>query len=153
MNSKNIGRIRALGGHSDHLSKVGGFPKHELTGGELGAIEPHDDIQNLTTVRHRDIRGSGPNTLQRPAINGRRNLGSDGKIVEKQRLNTREAAQYTGIPVGTLRRFRSEGRGPIYSKPAGRAIYDKRDLDAFLASGLRLPSVRASKERERNVAI
>jgi len=72
---------------------------------------------------------------------------------QKRWLNTREAAAYTGIPMATLRKFRWEGRPPIYSKPAGRALYDVRELDAFMASGLRVPSVRASRERERNVAV
>ena len=73
--------------------------------------------------------------------------------LNKKRLNTREASLYTGIPIATLRKFRYEDRGPIYSKPAGRALYDVADLDAFIASGLRVPSVRASRERVRNVAV
>lgn len=73
--------------------------------------------------------------------------------MEKKRLSTREASLYTGIPVSTLRQYRYEDRGPIYSKPAGRAIYDVADLDAFIASGRRIPSVRASKERDRHVAV
>jgi predicted site-specific integrase-resolvase len=63
--------------------------------------------------------------------------------MEKRYLNTEEASEYTGIPVNTLRRWRYEGRAPIYTKPAGRALYDVRDLDKFLESGRRLPSVRA----------
>lgn len=68
-------------------------------------------------------------------------------------LTTREASAYLGIPISTLRKYRYENRGPIYSKPEGRALYDVRDLDEFIASGLRVPSVRASRERERNVAV
>jgi hypothetical protein len=71
----------------------------------------------------------------------------------KKYLTAREAATYTGIPESTLRKFRYEGRGPIYCKPAGRALYDIRDLDAFMESGRRIPSVRASKEQERHVTV
>ena len=74
-------------------------------------------------------------------------------ITQKRWLTTREASIYTGIPVSTLTKFRYEGRGPIYSKPAGRALYDVADLDAFMASGRRIPSVPASKEQERNVPV
>jgi Helix-turn-helix domain len=71
----------------------------------------------------------------------------------KKYLTTGQAAVYAGIPKSTLRKFRYEGRGPIYSKPAGRVLYDIRDLDAFMESGRRVPSVRASKEQERHVTI
>ena len=73
--------------------------------------------------------------------------------MEKRYLNTEEASTYTGIPVSTLRRYRYEGRAPIYTKPAGRALYDVRDLDAFMASGRRIPSKRASEERDRHVPV
>jgi hypothetical protein len=73
--------------------------------------------------------------------------------LEQRRLNTAGAAAYLGIPASTLRKFRYEGRGPIYCKPAGRCVYDVADLDAFLESGRRIPSERASKERARHVAL
>jgi hypothetical protein len=59
--------------------------------------------------------------------------------IVKRRLNTREASAYTGIPMSTLRMFRYEGRGSVYSNPAGWALYDVADLDAFIRSGLRIP--------------
>jgi hypothetical protein len=40
--------------------------------------------------------------------------------------------------------------GPKFYKPRGRALYDIADLDEFIRSGIRVSSVRASKE-ERNV--
>lgn len=84
-------------------------------------------------------------------------LGAKGQAqpfsYPKKYLTTREAASYTGVPESTLRKFRYEGRGPIYCKPAGRALYDIRDLDAFMESGRRVPSVRASKEQERHVTV
>lgn len=73
--------------------------------------------------------------------------------MEKRYLTTEEASTYTGIPVGTLRRWRYEDRPPSYTKPAGRAMYDIRDLEAFMESGRRIPSKRASEERDRHVSI
>jgi hypothetical protein len=67
-------------------------------------------------------------------------------------LGTRAAAEYTGIPFNTLKQWRCEGKGPKFYKPRGRALYDVRDLDEFIQSGIRISSVRASRE-ERNVAL
>jgi hypothetical protein len=65
-------------------------------------------------------------------------------------LSTNAAARYSGIPAGTLRAWRCQGIGPKFYKPRGRALYDIADLDEFIRSGIRVSSVRASKE-ERNV--
>jgi predicted site-specific integrase-resolvase len=74
--------------------------------------------------------------------------------IERKWLNTAEASAYTGIPASSLRKYRYEGRGPVYTKPAGRALYNISDLDAFMASGRRVPvSVRASKDQDRHVSL
>jgi hypothetical protein len=67
-------------------------------------------------------------------------------------LGTRAAADYTGIPFNTLKQWRCQGKGPRFFKPCGRALYDVRDLDEFIRSGVRPFFVRASRE-ERNVAL
>jgi hypothetical protein len=67
----------------------------------------------------------------------------------KRFLSTRAAAEYSGIPANTLRVWRSQGDGPRYYKPRGRALYDIDDLDEFIRSGCRASSVRGKKE-ERN---
>jgi hypothetical protein len=67
-------------------------------------------------------------------------------------LGTRAAAEYTGIAFNTLKQWRCEGKGPKFYKPRGRALYDVKDLDEFIRSGIRISSVRASRE-ERNVAL
>src|SRR6516225_8683419 len=72
-----------------------------------------------------------------------------GKI-ESRFLGTQAAAEYSGIPAGTLRAWRCQGVGPRFYKPRGRALYDIADLDEFIRSGIRVASVRASRE-ERNV--
>ena len=70
--------------------------------------------------------------------------------IEKRFVGTLAAAEYSGIPAGTLRAWRCQGVGPKFYKPRGRALYDIADLDEFIRSGIRVSSVRASKE-ERNV--
>ena len=69
---------------------------------------------------------------------------------ENRFLGTRAAAEYSGIPAGTLRSWRYQGVGPRFYKPRGRALYDIADLDEFIQSGIRVSSVRASRE-DRNV--
>ena len=69
---------------------------------------------------------------------------------EKRFLGTKAASEYSGIPANTLRVWRSQGGGPRFYKPRGRALYDIADLDEFIRSGIRVSSVRASRE-ERNV--
>jgi excisionase family DNA binding protein len=44
-----------------------------------------------------------------------------------------EAAAYLRVPVGTLRKWRSQGRGPQSVKLGRRVLYDKADLDRFIA--------------------
>jgi len=72
------------------------------------------------------------------------------KIHPNRFVGTQAAAEYSGIPAGTLRAWRCQGVGPRFYKPRGRALYDIADLDEFIRSGIRVSSVRASKE-ERNV--
>ena len=69
---------------------------------------------------------------------------------QRRFLGTKAAAEYSGIPAGTLRAWRCQGVGPKFYKPRGRALYDIADLDEFIQSGIHVSSVRASRE-ERNV--
>ena len=50
-------------------------------------------------------------------------------------LNEKEAAEYLGKKPGTLRQWRSDCRGPSYHKKGRQIMYQKNDLDAWLASG------------------
>ena len=52
----------------------------------------------------------------------------------KQKFNTQEAAAYLGVRPNTLEVWRSKNKGPRYYKLGSRVIYDRDDLDAFLAS-------------------
>jgi predicted site-specific integrase-resolvase len=71
--------------------------------------------------------------------------------IPRKWLTTAQASAYTGIAASTLRKYRYEGKPPIYTKPAGRAMYNVADLDSFMESGRRVPSVRATQEQDRHV--
>lgn len=46
-----------------------------------------------------------------------------------------QAAQYLGTTVGTLATWRSQGKGPRFSRPnGGKCLYNTIDLDAWAAS-------------------
>jgi predicted DNA-binding transcriptional regulator AlpA len=51
------------------------------------------------------------------------------------KLRAPDAAAYLGLSRSTLAKMRLRGDGPIYSKAGPRiVIYDKLDLDAWLAA-------------------
>ena len=58
-------------------------------------------------------------------------------------LKTPEAAEYLGLSVPTLARFRTLGGGPKYAKLGSSVRYRKADLDAWLESRL----VRSTSEK------
>ena len=73
------------------------------------------------------------------------------RITMKTRENSQEAFPTAlGKKPSELRAWRCLGIGPKFYKPRGRALYDIADLDDFIRSGIRVSSVRASRE-ERNV--
>lgn len=53
--------------------------------------------------------------------------------IEPQYLNTRDAARYTGISVGTLNRHRLLRLEPPFVKVGSLVRYRKQDLDTFMA--------------------
>lgn len=60
----------------------------------------------------------------------------------KEILSTREAADYLGYDIRTLRRWRRTGHGPRYFRPhtkTGGLRYRISDLDAFLSDGQHQP--------------
>ena len=50
------------------------------------------------------------------------------------RINTAEAAAYTGLTSSTLTKLRVYGGGPRFIKIKKRVLYDRIDLDAWLAA-------------------
>ena len=49
-------------------------------------------------------------------------------------LNVDQAADYLGTSVATLYYWRTCGKGPASFKVGRRVMYDRADLDAFLAA-------------------
>lgn len=57
---------------------------------------------------------------------------------ETGRMRVAEAARYLGLAPSTLAKLRVRGDGPRYAKAGQRiVVYDRADLDAWLASRLR----------------
>ena len=55
-------------------------------------------------------------------------------------MNTEQAAEYIGVHVQTLKRWRQEGYGPEYRRVGRRKIvYDREALDRFLDDGRERP--------------
>ncbi len=48
-------------------------------------------------------------------------------------LRTRPAADYIGLSPRTLEKFRLSGAGPTYSKVGRAVLYDRQELDLWLA--------------------
>ena len=49
------------------------------------------------------------------------------------RLRVIDAAEYTGLSKSTLDKLRVYGGGPLYLKLGKRVVYDRIDLDTWLA--------------------
>ena len=58
----------------------------------------------------------------------------DTRAGEPRYLDTRQAGAYVGLSVKTLEKLRVTGRGPRYAKAGRRVIYDRRDLDRWVAA-------------------
>jgi excisionase family DNA binding protein len=52
-------------------------------------------------------------------------------------LTVREAADYLGLSVSTLNKWRVSGEGPRYVKLGAAVRHDIRDLDSFIEAGVR----------------
>ena len=54
------------------------------------------------------------------------------------RLRTKPPAQYCGSTKSTFEKYRLTGEGPAYIKIGRVVVYDRDDLDAWLASHRRM---------------
>ena len=77
----------------------------------------------------------------RPA---KRKRASPPKYMPSDTLTVKEAAAYLRLGESTLNNYRTDGGGPIYSKPCGRVLYDIKDLDAWR---------EANKRKSTSVAV
>lgn len=55
---------------------------------------------------------------------------------DRAALSPADAAVYLGVGYSTLKKWRSEGRGPKYAKVGNSVLYRPSDLDAFVESKL-----------------
>tara|TARA_B100000965_G_scaffold381828_2_gene379640 strand:+ start:4709 stop:4924 length:216 start_codon:yes stop_codon:yes gene_type:complete len=62
------------------------------------------------------------------------------------RLRTAEAAAYCASSKSTFEKYRLTGEGPAYIKIGRIVVYDRDDLDAWLASHRRLSTSEKSGE-------
>jgi len=60
-------------------------------------------------------------------------------------LSVAAAVIYLGIPKSTLAKSRLSGDGPRYSKRGRHVLYDIRDLDAWIAAGMRQSTSESAK--------
>jgi predicted site-specific integrase-resolvase len=64
-------------------------------------------------------------------------------------MSSKEAAALLGVADGTLKYWRSTGKGPEYVQYGRKVVYDARDVLAFKNEHRVIPSVRAHMERQR----
>lgn len=69
-----------------------------------------------------------------------------------QFLTGKQVSMMLGIPEGTLRYWRNVGLGPIWHKLEGSVRYDLADVEAYVKSSRRVPSVRAFMEQRHVLA-
>lgn len=63
-------------------------------------------------------------------------------------LNELEAASVLGMSVRTLQGWRSNGRGPAFVKLSAAVRYSHADLDDFMRTGRRVPSIGGVSSRD-----
>jgi DNA-binding transcriptional MerR regulator len=67
-------------------------------------------------------------------------------------LTTKQVSQMTEVPVGTLRCWRAQGKGPAFYRLEGTVRYNLDEVELWLKSNRHIPSVRQFVE-ERHVAL
>ena len=60
-------------------------------------------------------------------------------------LDTAKTAEWFGLSVRTVERWRVEGKGPTFLKIGGRVMYDESDLKEFLAQARRTSTTDLGK--------
>src|SRR5215510_7866298 len=70
---------------------------------------------------------------------------------ESRFLGTQAAAEYSGIPAGTLRAWRCQGIGPRFYKPRGRALYDIADWMISSGQASAFPLCAQARRNEMSI--
>jgi predicted site-specific integrase-resolvase len=61
-------------------------------------------------------------------------------------MSAKQLSEHLGVPEGTLRYWRNVGLGPVWDKLEGTIRYAVEDVEIYLRSSRRVPSVRAFLE-------
>ena len=69
-----------------------------------------------------------------------------------QLLTGKQVSKMLGVPEGTLRYWRNVGLGPVWHKLEGSIRYDLADVEAYVQSSRRVPSVRTFMEQRHGLA-
>jgi hypothetical protein len=67
-------------------------------------------------------------------------------------IDTAGAAAHLGLSARTLEKWRTQGRGPRYSRPGRRVVYRVADLDAYLEATAVGTDATRTTTREGDVA-
>jgi hypothetical protein len=115
------------------MDTLGTFKKAEIMRQSERVVNTH---RPSALARHA-CQEPGSRTLQAKKI---------ATILETRLLNEREVSKILGTPMGTLRRWRCAGEGPIFIKlgsgPKAAVRYHPLDIDRFVDEGRRF-SIRA----------
>jgi len=60
-----------------------------------------------------------------------------------ERMRVRDSADYIGVTISTLAKWRMTGFGPRYIKAGARVLYDRADLDEWLKTRRRSNTAEA----------
>jgi hypothetical protein len=93
-----------------------------------------------------------PSSLTRTVVGTRIKHSFGVELAVEQKiilLSTRQLSELLNIPLGTLRYWRKMGVGPAWVKLEGTIRYNWADVDEYVSSNTRQPSVRAHVEEQR----
>ena len=78
---------------------------------------------------------------------------SQTTLAQNRLMNEHETAEVLCVEVSTLRRWRWEGRGPVFLKIESAVRYDPADIAAYLAANRRRSTSDSGKFSREKVAI
>lgn len=68
------------------------------------------------------------------------------------RLSTDQAAEYLGVAIPTIKAWRRRGTGPQWLKLGRRVLYDRTDLDRYMAARRHGGEAAIDQSRSKGVA-
>lgn len=68
-----------------------------------------------------------------------------------QFITAAQLSKILGVPQGTLRYWRAVGLGPVWHKLEGSIRYSTEDVESYIRSSRRIPSICAFMEQQHVV--